>query len=352
MNKIALFSLSCLLFLGCEKIYDPVYSGEPDIIYTSFEDGDQEIYGVNLSGSFSLKLTNNSIADNYPIILPFNSKIVYQSNYKLFLMNLLGTKKQFIANSKALFGPINSHSGDFIIFGDKPKDSLFVFDLFKYEFPTKRITNLTQGGTTKGNIYHASPSISSDDNKIVYEVTLTQNVADTTPATFKTELFIMDADGQNPTRITYSDEFFIPIFPRFARNGEKVVFRNRDELYLINPDGSNKKSVFPNQEYLCRKFEIHPNGDNIVFSGTHQTDSTLYPGYPGIFSYNIATEEVREIVTSNATSFFHEFEISFNGKILVYYYQGDLFRANFDGTNIKKIASINTLIGNIRIRPF
>ncbi len=331
-------------------MFDPIPLREPEIIFVSLEDGDFDIYGVSFDGSGYLNLTNNDFSDSDPVISPNGDEIFYLSDNKLASMKINGTNKKNLAVSRAVYSPVLSNSGEFIIFGDFSfKEGHEIDDIFKYDLATKEIINLTNGNLTSGNLENWYPCISPDDKKIVYRVTLMSNATDTTFAEFNSELFIMDSNGQNHFRLTSSDKYFTPIHPKFAKNSELVVFRRARELYMINSDGSNMAKIFPNREYRCRKFKIHPDGERIIFAGSHHEDASHYTG---IFSYQIATGEVREIITAMAPPYFVEFDISKNGDMIVYRYRQNLYRIDFDGSNSHRISNIYELATDIYIRPF
>ena len=60
------------------------------------------------------------------------------------------------------------------------------------------------------------------------------------------EIYVMDADGSNQTRLTYS--LRNDYTPDWSPDGSKIVFcsyrNNNWDVYVMNPDGSNQRQLF------------------------------------------------------------------------------------------------------------
>jgi eukaryotic-like serine/threonine-protein kinase len=55
------------------------------------------------------------------------------------------------------------------------------------------------------------------------------------------ELFVMNADGSNQTRLTYQED--VRGYPSFSPDGKQIAYISEGKIYLISADGSNRKTL-------------------------------------------------------------------------------------------------------------
>jgi Tol biopolymer transport system component len=127
-----------------------------------------------------------------------------------------------------------------------PKDPEIYSINFKGENP-KRLTDNATGDT--------GPAFSADGKKIVYSGSRKG------PASYSADLFVMDANGSDKTRVTRERQ--IPgastaddLQPAFSPSGRRIAFvrsgqGTNDDIYRIRTDGTNPKRLvdIPNFEY-------------------------------------------------------------------------------------------------------
>ena len=155
---------------------------------------------MNADGSNQTALTSDGAFANSPSWSPDGSKIVFQSNRD-------GTDQLYVMNADG--------SG---------------------------ITRLTNGDWGD-----QQPAWSPDGSKIAFQSS--RDAADPNNVTTKDfEIYVMNADGTSPTRLTTNSVFDGNV--SWSANGAKLVFDTRrdgnEEVYVMNADGSNPVNVTNN----------------------------------------------------------------------------------------------------------
>jgi tol-pal system beta propeller repeat protein TolB len=98
------------------------------------------------------------------------------------------------------------------------------------------------------------------------------------------DIYVMDADGSNPTRLTYSNPALPPGvgMPAFSPDGTKIVFaritqteNNAYDLYVMNSDGSNQ-ILLTNSAGDDYQPVWSPDGTKIAFSSRRDGNYEIY----------------------------------------------------------------------------
>jgi Tol biopolymer transport system component len=83
----------------------PVGGGEGKIVFFSYIDGNDEIYVMDANGSNQTRLTNNNVADVYPVWSPDGTKIAFNSdrdgNWEIYVMDANGNNSARLTNNNA-----------------------------------------------------------------------------------------------------------------------------------------------------------------------------------------------------------------------------------------------------------
>jgi Tol biopolymer transport system component len=159
--------------------------GNGKIVFEAVPVGElySEIYVMNPDGSSITRLTSNSVGDSYPCWSPDGSKIVYSS-------------------------------------GDASSSAIWVMNVDG--------SNQKQLTTPTDDNYDREPAWSPDGNKIAFIRQFTGGAA------FVYYLYVMGADGSNPTRLL-PDEDDVH-HPSWSPDGTKLLVGIDPDLALVNPN--------------------------------------------------------------------------------------------------------------------
>ncbi len=184
--------------LSCNKATDYSFSSTADgrTLFYSNREGNDEIYLMSKDGKTATNLTNHPKADRIASLSPDEKKIVFSSNRdgktsELYVMNIDGSN----------------------------------------------VTRLTINEN-----FEDGPEWSPDGKKIIFSRDI-KPVNDSTPhVTSNGEIFTMDSDGSNVTRLTNRPGF--DGGPKFSPDGSKIAFYGKTEdgnyeIFIMNADGSN-----------------------------------------------------------------------------------------------------------------
>ena len=125
------------------------------------------------------------------------------------------------------------------------------------------LTRLTNYDDDTKDLSCWCPSWSPDGSKIAFGFMIMENVYN-----FKMDIYIMDADGTNRTKLTDDGCSYIP---RWSPDGSKIVFRSHrdgyDAIYKMNADGSNQTLILNSSGSW---FSWSPDGSKIAFHRGNQ----------------------------------------------------------------------------------
>jgi Tol biopolymer transport system component len=245
------------------------------IAFVSDRDGNSEIYTMNPDGSGVTRLTNEPAYNHdQPAISPDGNKIAFSSNraggaFNIFLMNVDGSNVTQLTNSGADYGPAFSPDGSKILFTSVRSN---YFQVFVINADGANETLLSSDPF----IYDFDPSFSPDGSKIVFA---------SSEAGGNYRIFVMDPDGAN--RVQLSDhpasEYWQDTRPSFSPDGTRIVFQTATvnghfEILKMNADGSGLTELTHDTDDFRPGYS--PDGSKIIFSSPRSNNNEIYTMNP------------------------------------------------------------------------
>jgi Tol biopolymer transport system component len=197
------------------------------VVFYSARDGDTkpQIYVMNLDGSDQSRVTFDTASEVDPDISPNGKEIVFTSN--------------------------DTETGN---------NNIFLLDR------SGAVRNLTNDPTATDEWARWSP----DGKQIVFDSNREGEIF---------EIYVMNADGSNPTRLT--DTSTLGRYPSWSRDGRQIVFRRGIDIAVINADGSGTPRQLTSEAStsFAQMPAWSPNGQYIAFMSFRE-------GYCSVFRMN------------------------------------------------------------------
>jgi TolB protein len=237
--------------------------GEEKIVYTSYQDGNAEIYLLEGSSQKPIRLTNNSAADESPSLSPDGKKVAFvswrQGGSAIYVLSLETMKLNQLtpADNRVLYGhPDWSPDGKQIVYS-------FGGDIYKMDADGQNAARVTNTGTNHDPVW-------SPDGKRIAFVSEIDSRGD---------IHVMDADGNNITNLTNSTE---PDFtPVWTSDGKRIAFVTyiyrsfNINVYVMDADGKNIKKL-TNLPMHAGHASWSPDGTKIAFLVSDDERSDIY----------------------------------------------------------------------------
>jgi len=242
-----------------EKVLKPEFPLQGKIVFQSNMDGDNEIYLLTKKGI--KKLTDNTWNDGYPLWSPDGKKIAYSSNPRgnndIFIMNHDGTGVIAVTSSKQNEGePSWFPDGKSICFSRVTKKFLRKQSaLFRVYLESRRTERIIPQYSKINAIAHVSPT--SPLITFTGKRTMGWDVA--VYDMHKREVKFLNEDG-NSCRA------------RFSKDGKKLAYVYKGDIWIMNPDGSQKTRLTKRDKTHDYFPSWSSDGKYIVFNSSHQTN--------------------------------------------------------------------------------
>jgi Tol biopolymer transport system component len=280
--KRLVFLLKIILISTLISGYAQAQQSEDKIVFTSDRDGNREIYIMDMDGSNLKRLTETPGTERFPDWSPDGSKIVFltnrDGNYEVYIMDKDGSNQTRLTNTP---------EDEFIYPAFSPDGSKIAFNSWRIGLPNIYIMDSdgnNQERLTNINDQDRAPSWSPDGKEIIFSSNMggkmgiyAINIADSAvrkiintsgddkeprfspdgefivfPSDweqYNSEIYVINADGTNLTRLTFSPEGGHTFSPRWTADGSQIVFESyggiseKSEVYIMNTDGSNQVNL-------------------------------------------------------------------------------------------------------------
>jgi Tol biopolymer transport system component len=213
---------------------DPAWS--PDgtrLAFASTRDGNLELYVMNADGSGVTRLTTDPAKDLRPAWcgtrIAFDSDRYLQSFPDIYVMNDDGTGVTRLTTDNAASDeyPAWSPSCDRIAYSYDPYGT--AASIYVMNVDGSGIHSL--GGSGRNRF----PAWSPDGTRIAFS-------SERDDPGNSREIYVMNADGTQPTRLTVDSSFHIYDFPAWSSDGAQIAFQSyataAPGIYVMNADGS------------------------------------------------------------------------------------------------------------------
>lgn len=236
------------------------------IVFQSDRDGDFDIYLMNADGSNQINLTNNSAADNYPVVSLDGRQVLFESNrdgnWEVYVMNSDGTGQRRLTNAPNSEDRLPTWSPDGLqiaYISDEDGD----YEIFIMNVDGTNRRQLTFNQIREG---HVSWSV---DNQLVY------NAGPTNSSGW--EIYTMDTSGQNQRQLTNNS--VSDWAPEWSPDGRSILYLsligNDPAIFIMNADGSNSRLLYnsPNYDWGA---DWTADGSSIVFTQDEANTGVIY----------------------------------------------------------------------------
>ena len=231
----------------CEytQLTDTAAAGEGDgawspdgrkIAFVSERDGNSEIYVMNADGSGQTRLTFHDGEDRFPTWSP-------DGRYIAFTSPRIGGPGTYDIHVLEVAKPNNADN----------------------QYPPKALTQA--GSSNAPMLINGSPDWSPDGDRIAFTSTRDGDY----------ELYLMDTDGGNVTRIT--DNEHTDYLPQWSPDGKKIVFTVEKEesqsVWVVGSDGNDLRRL-TDDESNNGTASWSPDGKHITFASDRDGSTKLY----------------------------------------------------------------------------
>jgi Tol biopolymer transport system component/erythromycin esterase-like protein len=250
--------------------------GTGRIVFSSYREGESEIFTMDSDGSDVTRLTEDSARVNRPACSLDGKHIAYvrrewSTNLEIYVMNADGSDPfRLTYNLKDNdIEPDWSPDGSSIAFSSSEVSDfdIFTIDLQNFDIYTINLENFQQTRLTENPGVDRSPDWSPDGNRIVFSSQRDGN----------TEIFVMNADGSGERNLTNHPAN--DTHPAWSPNGDLIAFvsdRYGDDNIYVMSDDASKPIRLTDSAGQDTNPAWSPDGELITFQSNRSGNSEIY----------------------------------------------------------------------------
>jgi TolB protein len=174
-------------------------------------------------------------------------------------------------------------------------------DIYSVELDGGAITRLTSAEGEDQN-----PAWSPDGDKIAFSTTRHDRLGTEDGGAYTSEIYVMDADGSNETRVTH-DRRVHDVSPTWSPDGRLIAYLHyfdddvaeRDgEIQVVRPDGSRRRPLTRNLRYETPP-SWSPDGMRLIYLGVARTKDDVSYRDPEVFSVELTSRHERRLTAND-----------------------------------------------------
>jgi Tol biopolymer transport system component len=246
--SLGLVFATAVLLSGCGGGSGGGSTPPPRVAFLSNRTGNFDIYITTLAPGFpTVNLTNHLAGDDEFCWSPTGNQLAFLSNrsgaWELWIINADGTgATQLTSTGGTKADPAWSPVGNKIAFVHNS-------DICVYDFTTNTTQNLTAGNGT-----NVMPCWSPSGNQIVFA---------SDRAAGNWDIWVMNADGANPTQLTNNIQ--VELRPVWSPNGQKIAFERGSDVWVMDANGASPLNLTNGVGAFNGLPTWSPNSQSIAF---------------------------------------------------------------------------------------
>ena len=259
-----------------------VVDAQAQIAFMSERGGNYEIYVMGINGKNQRRLTNNPGIDWHPSWSPDGKRIVFSSGRhgpdEIYVMDADGHNPQRLTNNgHDDRDPSWSPDGKQIAFSSSRAHPHVIQGWFTSEIYVMDADGNNPQRLTNNGHDDYSPSWSPDGKRIIFSSEMAGHFkgGQTTH-----EIYVMDTDGGNQQRLT--ENLFNDWYPSWSPDGKRIAFSSdregnfgNFEIYVMDTDGGNQRRLTNNPQYDGSP-SWSPDGKQITFVSERDGNFEIY----------------------------------------------------------------------------
>ncbi len=275
-RRLSAAALVVSLFIQMQFVANGYASRRTKIAFTSWREGNGDIYVMDGDGSNQRRVTVNPARDEYPAWSPDGKKIAFVSNRN----NVNKDHKQIWVIDADGKNPIRLTDGLVDSYPDwSPDGTKIVYDAHlhpeEHHVAPAGITVMDADGNNKRLLTRegAHPTWSPDSKRIAF-ISAVDVIS---------HVFVMDADGRNRMQLTH--DFVRKRLPSWSHDGRRIAYVGDNVIWVVDSDGENPRQL------TWHVTEEHPtwspDSGSLAFTSRGRD-----PGIVGIYTVDVTNGAV------------------------------------------------------------